>query len=117
MNWDNEQEVLERVKQDGNALYYASKRLQDNEKIVLEAVKQYGYALYWASKRLQDNEKIVLEAVKQDGETLYHASERLQNQIKTSGLDSLKETKLPGAITLDDWNIVFQDETTIIMKR
>ena len=78
-DWNNEEFVLEAVKQDGDSLYYASTRLQDNGQIVLEAVKKNGLSLYFASYRLKDNEQIVLEAVKQDGDSLYHASKRLQD--------------------------------------
>ena len=47
--------VLEAVKQNGNALYYASEELCGDRKVVLEAVKQYGCALKFASEELKND--------------------------------------------------------------
>ena len=66
-DWSNFDFVLNKVKQDGIVLEFASERLKDNEEIVKEAVKQYGLALEYASEELQNNEEIVMEAVKQYG--------------------------------------------------
>ena len=45
--------VMEAVKQNGLALYYASETLCDDKDVVMAAVKQYEYALRYASERLQ----------------------------------------------------------------
>ena len=46
--------VTAAVKQDGNALQYASKELQNDTRVVTAAVKQDGNALQYASKELQN---------------------------------------------------------------
>ena len=46
--------MLEAVKQNGRALYYASAALKDDHEIVLEAVKQNGRALRFASAELRN---------------------------------------------------------------
>ena len=66
-DWNNFDFVLSKVKINGWALEYASKKLKNNEEIVNEAIKQNGSALYYASEELQNNEEIVKEAVKQNG--------------------------------------------------
>ena len=50
-------EVLEAVKQDGDALQYASEELRADREVVMEAVKQNAYALFYASEELQDDLK------------------------------------------------------------
>ena len=79
MDWNNKQEVLEAVKQDGRALRFASAELKNDKEFVLEAVKQKGYALRFASAELRNDKDVVLEAVKQDGDALEYASAKLKN--------------------------------------
>lgn len=45
------------IKKDGKLLDFASARLQDDEEVVMEAVKQNPISLEFASKRLKNNEK------------------------------------------------------------
>ena len=45
--------MLEAMKQDGNALMYASKKLKADKDVVLEAVKQTWLALRYASEELK----------------------------------------------------------------
>ena len=71
--------VLDAVKQNGYALQYVSEEFKNNPKIVLEAVKQQGNALQYASEQLKNDPQIALEAVKQNGYALYHASEEFKN--------------------------------------
>jgi hypothetical protein len=70
---------MESVNQNGQALKYASSRLQDDSTIVMEAVKQNGWALEHASERLKDDASIVMEAAKKNGKTLVLASKRLKD--------------------------------------
>ena len=60
--------MLEAVKQNGNALKYASAALKDDREFVLEAVKQDGSALEYASAALQGDREFVLEAAHLRGE-------------------------------------------------
>ncbi len=55
---------------------------KDNFDFVMEKVKECGHNLCYASERLKDEFDIVLEAVKEDGNSLYYASERLRNNRK-----------------------------------
>ena len=71
--------VLDAVKQNGNALAYASERLKDDREFVLAAVTQNGWALEYASETMKDDREIVLAAVKQDVDAFEYASETLKN--------------------------------------
>ena len=71
--------MLEAVKQNWEALKFASAVLKNDGEIVLEAVKQDGYALRYASAALKDDHQIVLEAVKQNWKALKFASTELGN--------------------------------------
>ena len=42
--------IIEKVKQDGRDLKYASKELRSNKEVVLKAVKKWGLALEFASE-------------------------------------------------------------------
>lgn len=53
-NWNNKEQVLEAVKQDGNNLQYASQELQSDKQLVITAVKQDRQALKFASSALQE---------------------------------------------------------------
>jgi len=80
-NWSDKEYVLDRVKNDGRALQYASEELRANKEIVLAAIKKAeypGWALKYASEELRANKEILLEAVKNDGEALNFASEELR---------------------------------------
>lgn len=64
-----EPEVKARVgfvefKQNGEALQFASERLNNDKDVVLEAIKQNGDAFRFASARFKDDKDVVLEAVK-----------------------------------------------------
>jgi hypothetical protein len=112
-------EVLEAVKDNGYALYYASEsmcddfdvvlaavlengrslrcsseRLRDNYIIVLAAVQHCGVALQWASPRLQDNYDIVLAAVQTFRYAMQYASPRLQDRKNDFKKIDIKNKKL-----------------------
>ena len=57
MDWNNKQEVLEKVKIKGWELEFASDKLKSDKEIALIAVKQYGYAFEFISSKLKDNIK------------------------------------------------------------
>ena len=81
VDWKNRDSVLNMVKQDGNNLAHASKRLKNNKNVVLAAVTQNGYALRHASKRLGRNAEIVRAAVEQNPDALQFASKKLQKNV------------------------------------
>ena len=64
--WKDKDFVLEQVKKNGLAFYYASKEFKNDKEIVLAAVKKNGDAIRYASKELINNTEILLEAIKQD---------------------------------------------------
>ena len=70
--------MREAIKQNGNALRYASFERRGNMGFVWQAVKNKGRALKWASAQLQDNREVVMEAVANDASALEFASVRLQ---------------------------------------
>ena len=78
MEWDNKEDILTAVKQDGMALEDASARLRDDKDIVLSAVRQKGWALEYASERLKDDKEVVLTVVKQDEMAVEYASPGIQ---------------------------------------
>jgi len=55
---------------------------QDDEDIVLEAVKNKGKSLQYASHKLKSDRNIVLEAIKKNGLALKYASIELLNSLK-----------------------------------
>lgn len=80
MNWNNKEEVLIVVKQNGLDLGYASNELQNDKDVVLEAVKQSCWALEYASEELQADKEIVLTAIENCGQAL--------DEIKDIGIEN-----------------------------
>ena len=68
----------EAIKQNGNALRYASHERRHNMGFVWRAVRNKGRALQWAPDNLQANRELVLEAVANDASALEFASDELQ---------------------------------------
>ena len=75
---DRDEVCLTAVKQCGEALRFASPRLQDSIELCMVAVRQSGAALQYCSPRLRATRAVVLEAVKQNGLALQYASEELR---------------------------------------
>ncbi len=94
MDWNNKEFVLEVVKQDGEALQYASDELRNDKDVVLAAVQQDRDALQYASDELKDDEEVVLAAIEfyGGGMCLEYASERLKNDkdLVLADLDKLQ---------------------------
>jgi hypothetical protein len=70
--------ILDAVKQNVDALFYASKVLKADSEFMLAAVQQNGESLRWASEVLKADKKIVLKAVQQNGSALRWASPELK---------------------------------------
>ena len=57
--------VIEAVRQDGDALQFASEELTHDRDVLMEAVRQNGDALRFASEELNGDREVVIEAVRQ----------------------------------------------------
>jgi hypothetical protein len=62
-DWNNKEEVLEAVKEDGYAFKQASEELRADREFVLAVLERDGYALEYASRKLRADKKVVLVAV------------------------------------------------------
>jgi hypothetical protein len=82
MHWDNKEEVLAAVNENGRELKNAAENLLDDKDVVLAAVNNFAWAIEFASNRLKDDKEIVLAAIDIDRSALRFASERLQNDIE-----------------------------------
>ena len=69
--------ILDAVKQNVDALFYASKVLKADSEFMLAAVQQNVDNLRWASPELKADSEFMLAAVKQDGLALQDASKEL----------------------------------------
>ncbi|MDP6781324.1 MAG: DUF4116 domain-containing protein, partial [Alphaproteobacteria bacterium] len=56
--------------------------LRADREVVLEAVRQNGEALWYAAKSLQADREVVLEAVKENAKVFEYAAEELQKDKK-----------------------------------
>ena len=56
------------VKEYGQTLYYASKKLRDDKEVVKAAVENKGLIVKYASLRLRNDKEIAEIAIKQDKE-------------------------------------------------
>ena len=73
------------VKQDGNALEFASEDLHKDREIVMDAVKQDGWALEFSFLELRGDCDVVLEAADNNSSSLQHSNmTRLARDKKTS---------------------------------
>lgn len=79
---DNEDVVLEAVRQFGCALKYASDRLKGDKRIVLEAVKQDPYAIHYADIRFYGDVDVMTEAVRQRPPLLSYAHPAIRFIVK-----------------------------------
>lgn len=70
--------VFRAVKQDGNALAFASDELKRSRIVVRAAVGQCGLSLLHADQKHKNNAKTVLIAVKQNGAAIEYASTEMQ---------------------------------------
>ena len=59
----------------------ASAELQADREVVLAAVRQNGNALWFASEALQADRYVVLEAVREEGLALEYASDELKRKM------------------------------------
>ena len=83
-DWNNKEEVLEAVREDGYTLEQASEELRADREVVLAAVKESGLSLQYASKELRADKEVVMavfdidESMSNNGEALEYASEELK---------------------------------------
>ena len=76
--WNDKEEVLAAVKNNGNNLANASEALKADKEVVLAAVNNWGSALEYASKGLRADKEVVLAAVINNGPALQYASDELK---------------------------------------
>jgi len=74
-NWSDKEYVLERVKNDGMALQYASEGLRDDRDVVMKAIENNGTALEYASEELRADMDVVLCAIENDVDSVSFVSE------------------------------------------
>ena len=89
INWNDKEEVLKLVQQDGTALEYTSEEVRNNKEVVLNAVQQDGWALEYASEKLRNDKDIVMTAIQKNGCALQFASDELCNN-KTVVLNAVQ---------------------------
>jgi hypothetical protein len=82
--------ILHAVKQDINAIYYASTRLKADKEIMLFVIKKWGLYLEKASPNIRADREVVLAAVRQNGKALQFASDALTAD-KEIVLEAIKE--------------------------
>ena len=70
--------VINAIKNNGNALAYASTRLRSDYNIVLLAVTTHGYALKYAGIELTNNKDIVLSAYNSYENSLIYTSSKIK---------------------------------------
>ena len=75
----NREEMLEAIRNDVDAIEYASDSLKADREFVLEAIKIDPWLIEYASDTLKADREVMLEAVRNDGLVLEFASEELQN--------------------------------------
>ena len=73
---NNKEYVIEKVKETGILLEFASDQLKNDKSVVLEAIAQDGNALEFASTELKDDKDVVLSSIKKVGWTPCSVSER-----------------------------------------
>lgn len=84
VDWNNKEDVLEAIKNDGEALKYASEELRGDKEVVLTALEtnkdDFGikYTLKYASEELRGDREVVLAAINGDGRALKYASKELR---------------------------------------
>ena len=89
--------VVQAVKNNGEALRYASEELRADKEFVLEAIKHSGDASQYASRELWADKEFVLEAFKYDaGASFRNVSEELKAELKTNEEFLLKAIKVNG---------------------
>jgi hypothetical protein len=77
-DWNNKEEVLEAVRNDGYALKQASEKLKGDREVVMAAVEKKGSALKFVGEELREDQEVVLAAVENRGFALEYASEKLR---------------------------------------
>ena len=70
--------VLAAVQEDGRALKYASDEFKANREVVMAAVQRNGWALEYANDELKADREIVLAAVQRSGTVLQYAGKELR---------------------------------------
>jgi hypothetical protein len=105
---------MEAIKQDGNALWYASERMQDDETIVLEAMKDSVFCGSYASKRLKTAYSFIAQGIMGcDRESEYfeiHDMKEFINSVLKPMFPTLQVVKV--ASTMGSHPVLFTENHT-----
>lgn len=91
---NNKELVLIAIRNNVDALQYASDELKNNKEIAINAINIYYLSLKYLSNNIKDNKKLVLHSINIDGRALYYASDRLKNdkQVVLSAVKKYPDT-------------------------
>ena len=78
INWNNREQVLAAVRQNGLALQLAPENLKADREVVMAAVQQDGLALQFAPENLKADREVVMAAMRTNGYALNCASLEFQ---------------------------------------
>ena len=79
MDWDNKEEVLLYLKQNGMRLEFATKKIKNDREAVLTACESNGLALAFSSFRLQNNQEVVTKAINNNISALKYAGDKIKD--------------------------------------
>ena len=79
---ENREFMMNAVKSNGNALFFASDELKNDYEIVFNAVKSKGESLEFAPLELRNNCEIALQAIKKNKTSLSYIGNELRNNRK-----------------------------------
>ena len=92
---DDKEIVMACMKNCGDCLECASKRLKDDEEVVITAVKNNVEALKYASTRLKNNKEIAMLAVSKDSQAIKYIGKNIRKDIDVvSALKKRREKEL-----------------------
>jgi len=112
--------VLAGVKQNGEALQYASEELRADREFMLAAVQQRGWALKYASQALRADREVVLAAVQQrGGERMLNIGDRatVAGVTKRPELNGVVVTITGKAASPGRFNVQCADGQVFSLKR
>ena len=79
IDWDNKENVLKLVQQDGEYFYFVSERLRNDKDIVLAAVQQNWRIFDYVPEELRNDKDVLLAAIKQNGSFFRSIPKELRN--------------------------------------
>lgn len=97
------EQIINNIKNGFIKIYELDPKLRDDKDIILEALKENGQALQYASEALRDDEECVIKAMSKNVQMLYFASNRLQSSKEL--LEKIENLKLkPNDVVYNRWH-------------